>query len=71
MTSARLTYDGGCFPQVLYLEDELVSGVDETISGRLRMGANPENHRDMDIALSYEFRGEHSDVVAEHQYQLR
>ena len=54
-----------------YLEQELVVCAGETLSGTLSMKPNLTNHRDVDIAITLEFDGQHGECSAEQQYRLR
>eukprot|EP00898_Chlorokybus_atmophyticus_P001905 jgi/Chlat1/2715/Chrsp180S02865 len=56
---------------VFYLEDVITICQGETISGTLQCLPNAKNPRDLDIAISYNFKGKRSSYKRTQQYRMR
>lgn len=56
---------------VFYLEDVLSMKKGEEIRGEFSMKPNAKNPRDLDMSISYKFKGEHDSIQATQQYFLR
>jgi protein arginine N-methyltransferase 1 len=56
---------------IFYLEDNLVICEGEELAGEISCKPNKSNPRDLDIGLSLNFSGQHSDVDKHMKYRLR
>jgi protein arginine N-methyltransferase 1 len=56
---------------VFYLQDTLSICVGDRIHGSLSCKPNGNNPRDLDISISYAFKGKYQDIKKEHHYVLR
>jgi len=56
---------------VFYLEDVLSMKKGEEIRGEFTCKPNEKNPRDLDLVISYSFKGEHDTISATHKYFLR
>jgi len=56
---------------VFYLEDVLSTKKGEEITGEFHCKPNDKNPRDLDISISYKFKGQHDSVNSTQQYFLR
>jgi protein arginine N-methyltransferase 1 len=56
---------------VFYLEDTIVVCEGETIEGTLACKPNAKNNRDLDISISYTFKGAHCTTSSTQQYKMR
>ena len=55
---------------VFYLENTITARAGEVIVGELSCKPNDKNPRDLDIAIRYQFQGEHSSVSGEQFYRM-
>ncbi|DBA74875.1 hypothetical protein WJX79_006053 [Trebouxia sp. C0005] len=56
---------------VFYLEDTLIVDQGEVIQGILKCSPNKKNPRDLDISMTYEFKGKHMTASRTQQYRMR
>lgn len=56
---------------VFYLEDALTACEGEELSGRLSCRPNAKNPRDLDITLTYDFEGQHTEAHRTQEYRMR
>jgi len=55
---------------VFYLNDVLSIKKGEEIRGEFTLGYSPKNHRDLDIAIEFSFKGEYQTIKTKQQYFL-
>eukprot|EP00522_Entomoneis_paludosa_P010512 CAMPEP_0172449086 /NCGR_PEP_ID=MMETSP1065-20121228/7885_1 /TAXON_ID=265537 /ORGANISM="Amphiprora paludosa, Strain CCMP125" /LENGTH=432 /DNA_ID=CAMNT_0013200685 /DNA_START=70 /DNA_END=1368 /DNA_ORIENTATION=- len=56
---------------MFYVPETVTICAGETFHGHLECKPNPRNKRDLDIAISYQFKGKHSNVDTTVKYRLR
>jgi protein arginine N-methyltransferase 1 len=56
---------------VFYMDDVLVCNKGESVVGLIAVKKNTKNHRDLDIKISYEFKGVHGRAQKTQYYRLR
>lgn len=56
---------------VFYLEDTLIVNQGEVVEGVLKCSPNKKNPRDLDIKMTYNFRGKNMQASRTQQYRMR
>mmetsp|Transcript_27817 Transcript_27817/g.76571 ORF Transcript_27817/g.76571 Transcript_27817/m.76571 type:complete len:437 (+) Transcript_27817:273-1583(+) len=56
---------------IIYVPKPITICAGETLRGRLECKPNPRNKRDLDISVTYQFNGKHSDMNDTVHYRLR
>lgn len=56
---------------VFYMKDALVCEKGDAVTGMVAIKKNSKNHRDLDIKISYEFRGQYCEASNTQYYRLR
>lgn len=56
---------------VFYLEDTLIVNQGEVVEGVLKCSPNKKNPRDLDIIMTYNFRGKNMQASRTQQYRMR